>query len=102
MDQVITNGTRDPIRFRSRGEFKAWKQAHGYQERVRHIGQQGSDKSPHTTNWAASYDPYTAQNVQTLLERAFHAPTTTAPEPLHVTVDVHDMTKEEVQRYGGR
>jgi hypothetical protein len=84
-DFVQHNGTPVPIRFRSKAEFARWKKEHGYTNVDTHIGKPGSDKSPFTTNWAASYDPYTAANVKELLERAFQqTPTTTAPDVFHV------------------
>lgn len=103
MDVTIKNGTKEPIRFRSREAFKRWKQEHGYEDRVRHVPLQGSDTSPHTTNWAAQYDPYTAENVRILIERAFqqsnHEP---QMEPLHVNVTSGELSKEEVRKYVGR
>jgi hypothetical protein len=100
MDQVITNGTKVPIRFRSRTAFKHWLKAEGLQQVGHHVGLLGSDKNPQTTNWAASYDPYTAANVKLLLERAFHAGPSEPPvEPLHVTTTIRDLSREEAQQY---
>lgn len=40
------------------------------EEMVRHVGVPGSDKSPHTTNWASRMDPYTLANAIELVTRA--------------------------------
>lgn len=105
MDHVQVNGTRTPIHFTSKAERKRWMKEQGYHDATRHVGEAGSDHSKHTTNWAASYDPYTAANVKLLIERAFHAGTThEAEEPLlpHATFVERDATPEEVRKYAAR
>lgn len=102
MDHLMTNGTREPIRFRSKQEFARWKKEHGYGDRVRHIGTDGSDKSPHTRRWEAM-DAYTLNNARILLERAAQQPTRNEPveQPVKVrtyTGDVGDATWQEFQR----
>lgn len=75
IDHTQVNGTRDPIRFRSRSELRRWRKEHGYVVVDSHVGKPGSDKSPFTSDWnRGGYDPYTAANVKELLERAFQAP----------------------------
>ena len=37
--------------FYSRSEYKRFLQATGQMEYTRHVGKQGSDKSPHTSRW---------------------------------------------------
>jgi len=101
IDVVMRNGTREPIRFRSRGALKAWMQANGYVNNASHVPLPGTDKSPHTVNWTSRMDPYTAENVRILLERAFHAGTTFEDDDatVRVTPDIHEMTREEAARY---
>jgi hypothetical protein len=72
IDFVQHNGTKEPIRFRSRGEFKRWLKEHNYEVGDSHVPLKGSDKSPYTSDWSRVYDDYTANNVKELLERAFH------------------------------
>jgi putative FmdB family regulatory protein len=51
IDQVIENLGPQPKRYRSRAELKRDMDAAGVMPKVRHIGEQGSDKSKHTTRW---------------------------------------------------
>jgi hypothetical protein len=99
-DFTQVNGLKAPRRFRSKQEHKRWLKANGYEIVDTHVGLQGSDKSPHTTNWASTYDPYTAENAKILIERAFKSATIDAPPvQLHITTDVHDMSREEARQY---
>lgn len=94
-DVTVHNGTRVPIRFRSKAEYRRWMHAEGLESSVQHVPIQGTDRSPHTTNWAATYDPYTAKNVRELLERAFQggrAPSDAPDAPIPVAVTVGDYT----------
>jgi hypothetical protein len=55
-DQFIGGRTyenlgHEPVTVYSRAELKREMQARGLQEFVRHTGEQGSDKSKHTTRW---------------------------------------------------
>lgn len=102
-DFVQHNGTREPIRFRSRAEFKRWLKQEGYTIKDSHVPKQGTDKSPFTTNWAASYDPYTAENVRILLERAFHQSSDEEP-PLNMNITTYtgELSPEEARKYVGR
>lgn len=104
IDFVQHNGTRTPIRFRSRGKFKRWLKANDYRVKDSHIGAPGSDKSKHTTNWGAQYDPYTAANVQLLLERAFKAGTTRDEDlaPLSVGVTCGEVGDDKWKAFHER
>lgn len=69
-DQVIeNNGTKHAIRFRSKSAMRDHMAAHGLTPMVRHVPEPGSDKSPHTTNWAGM-DPQTLANATELVSRA--------------------------------
>lgn len=72
MDAVIeNNGTPHPIRFRSKAALNAHMHAHGLVAKVRHMPlHQGTDYSPHTTNWGACMDPYTMEAARVLVSRA--------------------------------
>jgi hypothetical protein len=99
-DFTQTNGTPTPIRFRSKSEHRRWLKQHGYEVVASHVGQYGTDKSPFSTNWAATYDPYTAANAKILIERAFKSATIDAPPvEMHIRTDVHEMSREEARRY---
>jgi chitodextrinase len=82
IDVVQHNGTREPIHFTSKQDRARWLTANGYRELDAHVGDIGSDKSPHTTNWTQRYDAYTAENVRILLERAFTQPARPPDQPL--------------------
>ena len=41
----------DPVHFTSKRDKRLYLKEHGLQEFVRHVGTQGSDKSPHTVRW---------------------------------------------------
>lgn len=51
IDEWNENLGHEPIHFTSRIERKRVVKERGAQEFVRHVGTQGSDKSPHTTRW---------------------------------------------------
>ena len=51
IDEWNENVAHTPVHFTSRSERKRYLKDHGLVEMVRHVGQQGSDKSPHTTRW---------------------------------------------------
>src|SRR5438128_1753570 len=70
-DFIQTNGLKHPRRFQSKQAFKRWLKANQFAVKEEHLGQDGTDKSPYTTSWSQGYDPYTADNVKILLERAF-------------------------------
>lgn len=48
---VIENLTPQPRRYYSRSEIKRTADALGVEQRVRHVGEPGSDRSRHTTRW---------------------------------------------------
>jgi hypothetical protein len=48
---TIENLSHQPITFYSHSERRRYMKEHGIREHVRHVGEQGSDKSPHTTRW---------------------------------------------------
>lgn len=100
MDHLQTNGPAQPIRFTSKAARKAWLKANGLTEAVRHVPLPGTDKSPHTVNWGSRMDPYTAENVRILLERAFTEGPVRPVQKLNVTLNTRDATPEEIQRYG--
>lgn len=90
-DFIQTNGLKEPRRFRSKLEFKRWLKENDFLVKDTHKAPLDSDKSPHTTNWGSRMDPYTANNVRILMERAFATPTR-EEEPLnmHITTYVRD------------
>lgn len=51
IDEWNENVGHEPVHFTSRQERKRYLKEHNLQEFVRHIGEQGSDKSKHTTRW---------------------------------------------------
>jgi len=102
MDHVQVNGTREPIRFRSKQARKRWLKAQGLNECVRHIDPQ-EGHSKHTTNWGSVYDPYTAANVKELLERAFHAGPVEPDLPLlPIKTTVRELSRAEAKQYAKR
>ena len=48
---VIENLSRHPQTFYSKSEFRDAQRAAGVKPAVRHVGEQGSDKSKHTVRW---------------------------------------------------
>lgn len=86
MDQVIeNNGTPHAIRFRSRAALKAHMDAHGLTPKVRHVPlHQGTDYSPHTTDWSKGIDAYTLESARVLLSRP------NARQPLTVEHDARN------------
>jgi hypothetical protein len=49
--ETIENLAPTPVTFHSRSEKRRYLKEHGIHEKVRHVGLQGSDKSPHTQRW---------------------------------------------------
>lgn len=94
MDQVIeNNGTPHPIRFRSRAALKAHMDAHGLVSKVRHVPlHQGTDASPHTTDWSKGIDAYTMEAARVLLSRpnARHVTEPAPSLPIDHTIRVLD------------
>jgi putative FmdB family regulatory protein len=50
---TLENLGHEPVTVHSRSELKREMQARGLEPFVRHVGEPGSDKSKHTTNWSA-------------------------------------------------
>lgn len=48
---VIENLTKTPTRYYSHSAIKLAQEMAGVVPHVRHVGTQGSDKSPHTSRW---------------------------------------------------
>ena len=48
---TIENLAPDPITFYSKSEYKRYLKEHGFINKVRHVGTQDGDRSPHTTRW---------------------------------------------------
>lgn len=98
MDHLQVNGTKTPIRFRSKLERLRWMKQHHLVDATRHVGQDGSDKSRHTTRWEAM-DAQTLENARILVTRAAQEPARNdpPPTPLHVTT-----TYGEVRFRGGK
>lgn len=51
IDYVDHNIARDPIHFTSKSERRRMMKQLGLQEKVEHVGYDGTDKSKHTTRW---------------------------------------------------
>lgn len=83
MDQVIeNNGTAEPIRFRSKAVLRAHLDAYNLTPAVRHRPiNQGTDYSPHTTDWSRGTDPYTLEAARILVSRPNSRGVVTEPAP---------------------
>ena len=51
IDYVDHNIAKEPIHFRSKAERRRVMKQLGIQEKVRHVGVPGTDRSPQTTRW---------------------------------------------------
>lgn len=49
---VVENIGNRPMKFESKSELKRELDRRGLEQKVRHVGAPGSDKSPHTTSWS--------------------------------------------------
>lgn len=67
-DFVQENGLPHPVRIRSWSQYRRLMKQHGCEPAVRHVGVPGTDKSPHTTSWAA-ISPQTLADAKSMLER---------------------------------
>lgn len=68
-DFVQHNGTREPIHFRSKIEFRRWCKENSYRVRAEHKGLPGSDKSKHTSSQSA-VTAETLAGAKAMLERS--------------------------------
>lgn len=100
MDHVQVNGTREPIRFRSKQARKRWMKANGLRECAYHIGLDGSDKSKHTRRWEAM-DAQTLENARILVERAAQEPTRNEPKetPLKARLTMGELNSPEFEAW---
>ncbi len=103
MDHWQVNGTRDPIHFTSKQERRRWLKETNQCERVRHVGVNGTDKSPHTTRMVAM-DQYTLDNARELLERSAQQPARNEPDdpPMRVRTVIGDVGSPEWEAFRGR
>ena len=79
--QLIENLTPQPKRYYSKSEIKLAMEVAGVEPLVRHVGEPGSDKSPHTTSWTGM-DAQTLENARVLVERG--SPCASDPSPSSV------------------
>lgn len=69
MDAVLTNGSKQPWRCRSKQLHRDWLKANGYRIKDDHVGEQGSDKNKFTSR-SVTMDPQTLANATALVTRA--------------------------------
>ena len=85
--KTFENLGHDPVTLYSRSELKRELKARGLQEMVRHVPVPGSDRSPHTSNWAVPCE-YTLRAAQALLSRTTDlTPSAPPPAPDDVTAE---------------
>jgi hypothetical protein len=65
---TLENLGHEPVTVGSRSELRRELKARGLEPMVRHVPVPGSDKSPHTTSWAA-VSAYSLEQARLLLER---------------------------------
>lgn len=92
MDHLQVNGAKTPIHFTSKQERRRWMKQHHLVDATRHVGEDGGDKSRHTSRWEAM-DAYTLENARILVTRASQEPARNdpPPAPLHVTTTYGDV-----------
>lgn len=66
--RTFDNLGHEPQTFYSPSEYRTYLRTHQIEEFVRHVPEPGSDKSPHTTNWACM-DAQTLANAAALVSR---------------------------------
>jgi hypothetical protein len=66
--RTFENLANEPQTFYSKTEYTRYLRTHGIEEFVRHQPVPGSDKSPHTTSWAA-VSQETLDGARAMLER---------------------------------
>ena len=78
----IENLGPKPLQFFSKSEIVKEARRRGLEPMVRHVPIPGSDRSPHTTSWAA-VGPYQMEQARLLLERVgATVPAQAEPEPI--------------------
>ena|ERR1700741_4195458 len=83
-----------PVKVYSHSERLRIAKERGLEPFVRHQPLQGSDKSPHTTDWSrGSIDPYTMESAAALVRDRSKGPNYSEID----TPDIHVMTFEEVR-----
>jgi hypothetical protein len=78
--QIIENLGPQPMKFYSQSEIVKEAKRRGLEPMVRHVPIPGTDKSPHTTSWAA-VGPYQMEQARLLLERVGTSTVTPPPPP---------------------
>ena len=104
VDFIQHNGTKHPIRFRSKIEFRRWLKETGNRVSDSHIGLQGSDKSPYTTRHFAGGKDWLANAEH--LAKTHHNGEFAGKEPdepeFHVNWTSGELTPEQVAHYRER
>src|SRR5579872_4015881 len=80
-DLVQENGFHTPTRFTSKAALRDALAARGLEMRVRHVTVPGTDKSPHTTNWASGLPEEYLVGVKAMLERCAKEARGSSPTP---------------------
>lgn len=76
--KTFENLAHEPVTFYSKSDYTRYLRQHGIEEFVRHQPVPGSDKSPHTTSWAA-VSQETLDGAKAMLERVGKSTKGTTP-----------------------
>ena len=92
---VIENLSHTPVVVHSRAELARETRRRGLEPCVRHVPLPGSDKSPHTTSWAAP-SPWMLEQARLLLERVATEPATSVATTLEVGTARGAIARDDV------
>ncbi len=93
--KTFENLGHEPVTVHSRSELKRVMRERGLQECVRHVPVPGTDKSPHTTSWAA-VSPYQLQAATEMVSRMGRVTPSAQAEPSVVGPEVTDEMLSEI------
>ena len=96
--KTFENLADQPVTFYSKSEYTRYLKTHRIEEFVRHVPVPGSDKSPHTTSWAA-VSQETLDGAKAMLERVGKA--SASPEPQTWVTEFRPAMETGVTRVTG-
>ena len=103
MDHLQVNGLKEPRRFRSKLEHKRWLKENGYTIMDGHVGEYGSDKSKHSSRWAAGGGAEWLANAEELAKRnGASAGKDPEDKPFNIKWSTGTLTPEQVEEYRGK
>lgn len=96
-DFVQHNGTRTPIRFRYKSEFRRWMKEKGYRVNDEHVGQDpGTDKSKFSMPWTGGGKEWLANAEELAKRNGAYVGKDPDEKPFNIRWTSGEMTSQDV------